>query len=274
MFKECYTQKPLYYFLFFPMEGQESSQKSPLSGLSQTQVFVFGIVEGILVLCTIGFFILLPMVLGGSSTTPSVGSNNNYVAPSDDLGAPTPSTDISVMPVDEKRDHIRGAKNAKVTIVEYSDLECPFCKRFHETMQQVVQKYGNDVRWVYRHFPLDSLHAQARTEALATECAGEQGKFWEFTDLIIAETPSNDGLDLGKLPDYAKQVGLNVSKFQSCLDSKKFASKIQEDEQDAQRAGGQGTPYSVAIGPNGELIPINGAQPLAAVEATIQQFLQ
>ena len=81
-------------------------------------------------------------------------------------------------------DHIRGNPNAPVKIVEYSDMECPFCKRFHSTMQQAMDEYGKDgrVAWVYRHFPLDSIHSKARTEAVASECAGEFGgsdEFWK-----------------------------------------------------------------------------------------------
>jgi protein-disulfide isomerase len=78
-------------------------------------------------------------------------------------------------------DHIRGNPNAPVKIVEYSDMECPFCKRFHPTMQQTVDEYDGKVAWVYRHFPLDSIHSKARSEAIATECAGELGgndMFW------------------------------------------------------------------------------------------------
>lgn len=82
-------------------------------------------------------------------------------------------------------DHILGAKNATITIVEYSDLECPFCRRFHPTMQQVLKEYDGKVRWVYRHFPLTQIHPSAQAMALASECAAEQGKFWEMIDEIM-----------------------------------------------------------------------------------------
>lgn len=176
-------------------------------------------------------------------------------------------------PVSEK-DHVRGPANAKVTIIEYSDLECPFCKRFHITMQQVVEEYPNDVRWVYRHFPLTQLHQQADDESYAAECAGEQGKFWEFIDLVYAETPSNDGLDLAKLPTYAQQAGVaNIPQFQSCVDSQKYKDVVDADYADAGSAGGQGTPYSIAVGQDGTAIPINGAQPYEQVKATIDSLL-
>lgn len=256
------------------MDGQESL----LNNLSSKQSFTAGLVGGVLSLCTIGFFILLWVVLGGGV---SLGGSANAGQGAQIGPAPTPSaaplpsepTVVKVRDIDIKTDHIRGNAKSKISIVEYSDLECPFCKRFHETMKQVVDKYGKDVRWVYRHFPLDQLHSKARTEALATECASEQGKFWEYTDLIYQETGSNDSLDLAKLPEYAQRVGLNVGKFQKCFDDKKYADRVQADADDAVAAGARGTPYSVLVGPKGETIPISGAQPFEAVEQTLKQFV-
>lgn len=241
--------------------------------LTPIQMFLAGLVGGILVLCTIGFFILLGMsITGNGGSAKKVAANPS---PSVVTGGDEAPTAVQVRPVDEDADHIRGNKNADVTIVAYTDLECPFCKRFHGTMLEVMKKYGDKVNFVIRHFPLDQLHAQARTEALASECAAEQGKFWEFVDLVFEKTTSNDGLDLAKLPEYAKTAGVkNIDKFNKCLADKKYTEKVQADEQDAQSAGAQGTPYSVILGPNGETIPLNGALPLSAVEAALQPLLQ
>lgn len=252
-------------------------QKTPgmFSGLSQKQTFFGGIVAGVLVLCTIGFFILLTMFLkGGDFLSDSTGSERANPTGGTVAAQPTPtgSANITLRAVDGD-DHIRGDKDAKITIVEYSDFECPFCKRFHETLQQVMDKYGDSVRWVYRQWPIESLHQQAKTEALASECAAEQGKFWEFADKIFDVTPSNDGLDLSQLPTYAGQVGLNVNKFNECLESEKYASAVEADIQEALASGGRGTPHSILIGPNGEKSLISGAQPFSAVEAAIQQYL-
>jgi len=171
-------------------------------------------------------------------------------------------------------DNIRGAENAKVTIVEYSDLECPFCKRFHETLQQALAEYPNDVRWVYRHAPLAQLHSKAAAEANAAECAGEQGKFWEFTDLVFEVTPANNGLDLDTLPDLAKQAGVqNIAQFEKCVADDKYKDVVDADLEDAYSAGLRGTPYSVVIGPDGEKIPISGAQQYSQVKATIDSLL-
>src|SRR3989344_453399 len=103
--------------------------------------------------------------------------------------------DLEEMSPITSTDHIRGNPDAPIKIVEYSDFECPFCKRFHETMQQVSAEYGDQVAWVYRHFPLDQLHSKARKEAVASECAAELGgndAFWKFTDRFFELTPSND----------------------------------------------------------------------------------
>lgn len=171
-------------------------------------------------------------------------------------------------------DHIRGAQNAKVTVVEYSDFECPFCKRFHPTMQKLISEYPNDVRWVYRHAPLVQLHSKAPKEAEATECAGEQGKFWELADRIFEVTPANDGLNLADLPKLAREAGVpNIQQFQSCLDSGKYAQHVEDDLEDAKNAGMRGTPYSVVIAPNGEKFPISGAQPYESVKQVVEKAL-
>ncbi len=105
--------------------------------------------------------------------------------------------EVKIRPVSES-DHILGNIDAKIIIVEYSDLECPFCKVFHSTMHQVVKEYSGEVAWVYRHFPIVGLHPKAFREAEATECAWEQGGnevFWKYTDKLFEVTPSNNGLE-------------------------------------------------------------------------------
>lgn len=153
---------------------------------------------------------------------------------------------IEVDPVTEA-DHIRGGKQPKVIIIEYSDLECPFCKTFHQTVKQVASEYGDQVAWVYRHFPLDQIHSKARKEAEASECASEQGKFWEYIDELFRITPANNKLEESKLPEIAKTVGLNVTQFNSCLSSGKYATKVEEHAKSGANAGAQGTPYTLLV---------------------------
>lgn len=175
-------------------------------------------------------------------------------------------------------DHIRGNPNAPVKIVEYSDTECPFCKRFHSTMKQVMADYidSGKVAWVYRNFPLDSLHPKARSEAVALECANDVGgndKFWEYTDRIYEVTPSNNGLDAAELPKIAAYVGLDVNKFNTCLTSGKFDKHIEEDAQNAVATGGQGTPWNIVVSAKGKQYSIAGAYPYDEVKKIVEQAL-
>jgi protein-disulfide isomerase len=184
----------------------------------------------------------------------------------------------NVTPVSSK-DHIRGNPNAPVKIVEYSDTECPFCKKFHESMKQVIGEYGKNgkVAWVYRHFPLDQLHSKARKEAEATECAAELGgndKFWSYLDRLMEVTPANNGLDPAELPKIASYVGLDAVKFNECLTSGKYAQKIEEHVQNAVATGGQGTPWSIVIGKNGKKYPLSGAQPYESIKQLVQTALE
>lgn len=172
-------------------------------------------------------------------------------------------------------DHVRGNPNADIVIVEYSDTECPFCKRFHDTMREVMGEYEStgEVAWVYRHFPLDSLHKKARAEAVALECAGEQGgndAFWKYADRLYEITPSNDGLDSAELPKIAAFVGLDTTTFASCLTSGRYDAHIEAEAQNALETGGQGTPWSIVITKDGTKFPLSGAQPFESVKLLIE----
>lgn len=176
------------------------------------------------------------------------------------------------------QDHIRGNPNARILIVEYSDTECPWCKRFHPTLQQLIETYGKEgqVAWVYRHFPLTDIHPKAAREAEATECAAELGGnigFWEYLDSLFAVTPSNNNLDLALLPVIAEKVGLDRQAFEECLESGRHAPRVARDYQDGLAAGANGTPYSVILTKGGKTIPVAGAQPFAALKATIEDLL-
>ena len=205
------------------------------------------------------------------------GSSNSAAA-LDPQGA-APTGDLEAMKPVSGDDHIRGDANAPVKIVEYSDTECPFCKRFHPTLLQVMDEYGKDnkVAWVYRHFPLDQLHPKARKEAEATECAGELGGndgFWKYLDRLMEVTPANDGLDPAELPKIAQYVGLDTAKFNECLSSGKYAEKIEAHVQDAVATGGNGTPWSIVIAKNGKKYPLSGAQPYESVKQLIEIALK
>src|SRR3989344_545794 len=234
------------------------------------------------------YMVPMAIVIAGALIAGSIfysGGSRSGVANIKDAIDPTLTADDqgakgmdSVKPI-TKDDHILGDPNAPVKIVEFSDLECPFCKRFHDTTKQVMDEYGKSgkVALVFRHFPLEQLHPKAPKEAEATECAYEQGgnaKFWDYTNRIFEVTPSNNGLDLNLLPKFAEDLGLNRAQFESCLSSGKYKDKVQPQYDDAVASGGTGTPYSIVIAPNGKKFVVSGAQPYSAVKTIIEQALK
>lgn len=174
-------------------------------------------------------------------------------------------------------DHARGDRKARILLIEYSDLECPFCKSFHPTAQQAVNDYKGQVAWVYRHFPLDQIHSKADKEAEAVECAGEQGgedAFWKMVDKIFEVTPSNNGLDLGKLPDLAQEIGLNSQALQKCIDSGKYTQHVEDDYQSGVKAGVNGTPGNILLDTkSGKTKVLPGAVPFSDVKSAIDSLL-
>lgn len=215
-----------------------------------------------------GFFIALALYLGagiisgGTKAPLNAQARPSTAAPVVKAGPLTPA------------DHIRGNLNAKTVIVEYSDTECPFCKNFHVTLSQLYAKYSanNQIAWVYRPFPLN-IHPKAHKEAEALECATELGgndKFWAFTDRIFEITPSNNGLDPAELPNIAKYVGLDVTKFNACLASGKYSAKIDASVKEGLAAGVRGTPTSIIFTAKGQTPISSGAVPLEQLEALIK----
>lgn len=172
-------------------------------------------------------------------------------------------------------DAMLGDKNAPVTIIEFSDFQCPFCRKFWgETMPQIKKSYldTGKARLVYRDFPLD-FHPGAQPAAEAAECAEEQGKFWEFHDKIFAEQAKQGAgtipFGANDLKKWAKGIGLNTAKFNECLDSGKYKDEVAKDTENGVAAGVSGTP---TIFINGQRIV--GAQPFAAFKAVIEQELE
>src|SRR3989338_1136042 len=178
---------------------------------------------------------------------------------------PTPSVADMEALLDD--DAVRGDKDAPVTIVEWSDFECPFCARFFEqTLPSIEEEYikTGKVKLIYRDFPL-SFHTQAQKAAEAAECAGEQGKYWEMHDLLFEEGVQGG---VAGFKQYAKQLGLNTAKFNTCLDSGAMASEVQKDMADGAAVGIQGTPGFIV---NGKLV--SGAQPFAVFKQVIDAEL-
>jgi protein-disulfide isomerase len=184
------------------------------------------------------------------------------------------------LPAISAKDHILGSPQADLILVEYSDTECPFCKRFQATMHQIMNDYGKDgkVAWVYRHMPLEGLHSRAPREAEATECVAELGgenKFWTYLDSIYDTTNSNDSLDPAELPILAVQAGVDKAAFEKCLGSGKYTAAIKKSIEDGTIAAGtQATPFSVIIDKKGNTYPIEGAYPYATLKPIIEGLLK
>ena len=203
------------------------------------------------------------------AAAPAAAVPNPVAAQPTPQAAPNPSVDN--IPEITKADHVRGNLKADITVIEYSDFECPFCQRHHATMTQVLEEYSDDVNWVYRHYPL-GFHPNAKPSAEGSECAGELGgndKFWEFADLVF-----QNGADAAKLEGYAIQVGLDGAKFKSCLDSGKFGSLVDDQLAAGTAAGVRGTPGTFVYNnktKKGEYV--SGAQPFSAFKTAIDGML-
>jgi protein-disulfide isomerase len=169
------------------------------------------------------------------------------------------------VPVEVGSAPVRGNPKAPVTVVEFSDFQCPYCVRARPTVNRVRETYGDKVRWVFRHFPLD-VHAQAQKAGEAAACAGEQGRFWEMHDLLWANPAK---LQVADLRAHATTLGLDAAKFGQCLDSGRFAGLVEADLQAGQGYGVSGTP---AFFVNGR--PLVGAQPFDAFAQVIDDELQ
>lgn len=192
--------------------------------------------------------------------------------------SPTPTPDpLNSIPDITDKDHIRGNRNAKLVLVEYSDLECPFCKKFHPTMKQVLKEYGDKVAWIYRHYPLP-FHPNAQKEAEASECAAEQGgniTFWNYIDAILDRTSSDGtGFALEKLIPLAEELGLDGTKFKTCLDSGTYAKKIKVEIDSAAKGGVNGTPTTIIIPATGKRGIISGALPFEEIKQQLDQILK
>ena len=193
--------------------------------------------------------------------------------PSDDGAAV--AAGISDMPEVTDEDHIRGAEEPEIYLVEYSDFECPYCNKFHPTMEKVMEEYGDRVAWVYRHYPL-SFHPQAQISAEASECVAKLGgndAFWTFTDSLYkaAAIDGGDALTKDKLLAAASNVGVNI---QSCLDNEEMADAVTDDFIGGRDAGVSGTPGTILVTKDGDGEVISGALPYSQVKTILDKYLE
>jgi protein-disulfide isomerase len=170
-----------------------------------------------------------------------------------------------VLPVDEARDHIRGPAEAAVTLVEYGDFQCPHCGQAHLVLNELLARFDQDVRLVFRHFPLTQIHPDAQRAAEASEAAGAQGRFWEMHDALFE---NQDALDLESIAEYAQEIGLDMTEFVRDLAAGVYTERVREDFLSGVRSGVNGTP-TFFINGNRHDGPWDLASMTAAIESKI-----
>lgn len=170
-----------------------------------------------------------------------------------------------------------GRPDAPVTIVEFSDYECPFCQRFFATTLPTLKKEyieTGKVRYVFRDYPIDQLHPHARKAAEAAHCAGEQSKYWEMHDVLFQNSKA---LAVPQLAQHARTIGLDSAAFDACLSSGRHAARVERGVTDAAAAGVQGTPgFVIGLTKTGDVVegtPIRGAQPVETFRRVLDQLL-
>jgi len=231
------------------------------------------VVFGLLLLGVMGGKVSFDGQASGGNRAPAA-ANDDTAPVADDYPAEAEAEDIVIEPVSDD-DWVRGSRDAEINIIEFSDLECPFCGRVHPTVQSIIDdpKYAGKVNWVYRHFPLP-FHPQAEPAAIAAECVGELGgndAFWVFLDEIFAKQGS--GLSAAAYSEAAAVAGVNATAFDTCVAEGRYADKVADHTEQAGAAGGTGTPHSIIVSGD-ELIPVRGAVPRAQFEAILDPLVE
>lgn len=206
--------------------------------------------------------------------------NKNTAAPAvsaEDATSTTPALTGTPRPVDET-DYVRGNPNAPILMIEYSDYDCPFCKRYHEVLTQIVNEYGvsGKVAWVYRQFPIAKLHPNAPKISEAALCVGKAGgqdAFWRFSDMVFQERELDEQTNMVRLPEYAEKAGVDKKDFVKCLEGGDMTKSVKESSTEAFSIGARGTPYTVLVVGNEQAV-INGAQSYDTVKGIIDNLLK
>lgn len=216
------------------------------------------------------FTVPIAIIAGGAIVAAAVYFSNLSPSTGSDTGNPS-----LVRPVNSA-DHILGNPAAKVFIVEYSDFDCAYCKQFHDTLGQVIATVGanGSIAWVFRHFPLTELHANAQSHARAAECAATAGgteAFWKFADSLFENQP----VDPKNYGAYAQAAGIPVAAFSSCYvnAASTVDARIAADRENAMASGARGTPYSLIIMTGKAPIVVDGAYSYDALKELISEAL-
>ncbi len=257
---------------------QPTQPKGFFANVPSKFTFIFGLVIGIAAFSIFGYISLLTRVSGTSVAKANTNANTNGAVAGDTAAANTNTAAAAepVKPVSDS-DHYEGKKDAAVSIVVYTDFECPYCKTFHDTAKQLLASYPNDVKLIYRNYPL-SFHANAQKEAEASECAAKIGgndAYWKYVNAIFDRTTSNGtGFALTSLVPLAKEIGLKEKDFQTCLDGDQTKSIVTTDQSEGSSAGVSGTPTGFVLDKTGKQVgSVPGAVPLTTLEASVKQAL-
>lgn len=248
-------------------QRQAKQLHSHISSKTKAAFFI-GMATSIAVFCVGAGIILALIYIVIPEKSPVAASNSNNPLNTNR----TPVVSVEKIDLTTLR-HKRGATSGTLTFIEYSDLECPVCKAFEPTITAAREKYKDKITFVYKHFPLN-IHPKAKREALAAECAGEQGKFFEYVDRIFEITTSNNTLEDQKLFDTASELGLNVDTFTTCVNTEKYLGNVAQDALEAQNTGAQGAPHAIVIDAQGKILTtIAGKVTQEQLFATFDQLL-
>lgn len=171
-------------------------------------------------------------------------------------------------------DHVYGSPDAKLKLLEFSDLDCPFCKTIHVTLKRLVDESDGKIAWVFRNFPLTERHPSAGNKAMVAECISDiagNDTYWQFLNAYFSQQDASASVDLAM--NIAELLGVNRQELQNCYEEGRFEDRITSHIQDAVTAGANGTPYTVVVTKN-KNIPIGGAQPIENFKKIIDPLLK
>jgi len=213
------------------------------------------------------------IIAGAIFLTRDSGGSTATATNSDSRNGGSNTASISNFRLPDKNSHLKGNPDAKVTIVEFSDFECPFCARIHPTLTRLTNE-RNDVNWVYRHFPLSQIHSRALDASIASECVARLGgndAFWNFADSLFSNQKS---LGQSLYDQEAQKLGINLNEFESCMKDGDISKIVRDDLNEATSSGGRGTPFAVVITASGDFVPFSGAIPYENIVALVEQALE
>ncbi len=256
-------------------ESQPVDETKPQSGevtitLRRWHLYAFVMPLIFIVGLGLGFlargWVPLPGTSKAASAAVIASSDPAAVVAQSNPGAPVETPQVVRYDVPADDDPFLGSEDAPITIVEFSDYECPYCRQWHsEVYSQLIDTYGDQIRFVYRDFPLESIHANAKPAAEAANCANEQGVFWDYHDKLFS---MELGLSADAYQEYASQLGMDEEAFQECIASRRYQQEVQSDFDFAANLGVRSTPTFFING-----IAVVGAQPFEIFQQVIEKEL-